>query len=488
MMQTASQAILAQLASGENANSELASAPDRITYAEAASLVERINERLASAGLEAGDCILVEMPGNLAGALLVLALTDSAISYLPLPPLGVEARAADGLPGFCRARIVVPPVVPDARSLDAWLRLELQPVDARPSRAGQALLPATYRRTSGSLGVPKLVAMPYAHELANARGIMRSLGFAREDRLSMPVPIFHTFGAEMLLGAISVGMSVDLQPQSNLLKLLERESEWNPSVAVLSPLHCEWLARIRRRPRPYRFTVTGGDRIALSTAQRYEALHGPLLVAYGSTETGGVAYSRPHDSPELRLSSVIYPRPGVRFRVESSEDLIDGDAGRGAGVLWISNPNAFRGYVDLAGHPLAGAPSQDEAWYRSGDLASLAPDGEGVQVLGRWDLSINRDGLLLPLADVESRARQIPEVSEAVAVPGADTGRGRELILFCTLTAGCQATAYDIRSACAARLPHYAVPDSIRIIDSMPRLPAGKPDRRALARLLNHDR
>jgi acyl-CoA synthetase (AMP-forming)/AMP-acid ligase II len=372
--------------------------------------------------------------------------------------------------------------MPDVDEIDDWMSIEEN--SAFRDKRGAGLVPTravatTYRRTSGSLGAPKLVAMPFAHEMANARSIVRTLGFRREDRLALPVPIFHTFGAEMLLGAVSIGMSVDLQPRSNVIKLLEREAEWRPTVAVLSPLHCEWLARTRRRPRPYRLTITGGDRIARSTAERYEALHGPLLIAYGSTETGGVAYSRIADSPDLRLSSVIHPRPGIAVRVEHSSEAIEGSE---AGVLWVRNPHAFVGYVDMNGNALPHFASPDGSWYRTGDVAVL--NDEGLQVLGRWDLSINRDGLLLPLADVESQARQIPEVSEAVAVAGTYTPRGRELVLFCTVPAGQGAVSADIRKACAERLPNYAVPDTVRIIEEMPRLPAGKPDRRALAGLL----
>lgn len=476
------------LADEANADSELASGPDRMTYAQASHAIKGIAARLASSGLEDGDCVSVEIPSSLHGALLVLALTDSGISYLPLPPAGVEARENRNfsrLPTFCRASICVREQVLDANQIDDWMSIEVDaagPGERGKGHAPKHAVPTTYRRTSGSLGTPKLVAMPYAHEFANARSVVRTLGFQREDRFALPVPIFHTFGAEMLLGAVSVGMSVDLQPRSNVLKLLEREAEWSPTVAAFAPLHCEWLARTRRRPRPYRLTITGGDRIARSTAERYEALHGPLLIGYGSTETGGVAYSRIADSSDLRLSSVIYPRPGIAVKLEDSAEVVERGEGQQAGVLWIRNPHAFLGYVDMDGNALPHASLPGGGWYRTGDVAVLRD--EGLQVLGRWDLSINRDGLLLPLADVESQARQIPEISEAVAVAGADTPRGRELVLFCTVPARKGAASADIRRACAERLPHYAVPDAVRIIEEMPRLPAGKPDRRALASLL----
>lgn len=479
----------ARLADAANEASELASGADSLTYGQAAPVIQRITSRLLSSDIAYGDCVVAEIPSTLSGALLVLALIDSRISCLPLPPEGVEAREGSafcGVPTFCKARIRVNETVSDPTDVDAWLCIAQEGSYREGRDATLPEVPSTFRRTSGSLSAPKLVVMPYAHECVNAREIVRVLGFRREDRLSLPVPIFHTFGAEMLIGAVMIGMSVDVQPRSNVLKLLEREADWNPTVTVLSPLHCEWLARTRRRPRPYRLTITGGDRIGRSTAERYEALHGPLLVAYGSTETGGVAYSRLEDPADVRLSSVVYPRPGVRVRVDESPESIFGGDGDAAGVLSICNPGSFLGYVDLQGNPLASPSIDGHGWYRSGDIAVLR--GVGMQVLGRWDLSINRDGLLLPLSDVESQARQIPEVSEAVAVPGGESIRGRELALFCTLSAGERTTPAQLRQACARVLPDYAVPDVVLVIDQMPRLPAGKPDRRQLAQLLKLQR
>src|SRR5690606_28667241 len=146
-------------------------------------------------------------------------------------------------------------------------------------------------------------------------------------------------------------------------------------------------------------------------------------------------------------------------------------------------PHAFDGYVDRHGAAVAHPSLLPDRWFRSGDIAVEAPGG-GVRVLGRHDLSSNRNGLLLPLADGESRVRQVGATGDAVAVAGGSTLRGRELVLFCTVAPGRAASEAALRSACAERLPQYAVPDRVKILADLPRLASGKPDRRALAALL----
>ena len=122
------------------------------------------------------------------------------------------------------------------------------------------------------------------------------------------------------------------------------------------------------------------------------------------------------------------------------------------------------------------------------DLPSAQPHhdprlgpGDMIQILGRYDLSVNRNGLLLPFLDVEARLREIEGVEQAVVVAGSQGIRGRALVAFCVLARNAVLTADDVRERYAARSPAYSVPDSVRIVSSLPQLPSGKVDRVALA-------
>ena len=130
----------------------------------------------------------------------------------------------------------------------------------------------------------------------------------------------------------------------------------------------------------------------------------------------------------------------------------------------------------------------DGDWYRTGDLATQAEDGN-LAVLGRCDLSVNRNGVLLPLADVESRMRELAGVEEvAVVAGGAANLRGSTLTAFCVVGSECDASGAQLRTRFAATAPAFAVPEIVRVVASLPKLPSGKIDRVALANLAEGDK
>jgi acyl-CoA synthetase (AMP-forming)/AMP-acid ligase II len=472
------------LQAASRAGSTLSDERASLSYTEAARAIAELQARLVAAGVTREDCITAELANDLDGALLLLALLDAGLSFAPAPPRGTEARSTAhdiGLPTFSRWRVHFEPAPGDARGR---LIVRADPLYRQGPAAlatGEESAPRSYWNTSGSLGTPKLVVKRHDHVVANGAAAGEAFGLLPADRIALPIPIFHRFGSGMLIAGLSAGASIDLQQRSNLLRFLEREEAFEPTVAFFTPLQCESLVRARRRPRPYRLAVCGGDCIAPESARRFEALHGALTISYGSTELGSVSVTGARAADEARWNGEMQPLPGVELRIEPFADA-DEYRERGGGVLCLRGPHAFDGYVDRHGAPLLHASLLPDRWFRTGDVATVSSGG--LRVLGRYDLSINRNGLLLPLADVESRARELGAIGEAVAVAGGTTLRGRELVLFCTLVPGRAENETDLRAACVGQLPEYAVPDRVKIVSDLPRLASGKPDRRALAALL----
>lgn len=485
---TASFRILPWLQAAARANGTLSDEQSSLRYADAAQAITAIQAALAAAGVARNDCVTAELTNDLHGALLMLALLDAGLAFVPVPPRGAEARSTAkdiDLPTFSRWRASTSAnSARTPRSIDG-LSIDPDPLYRQPATSlspDDPAAPSSYWNTSGSLGAPKLVVKRHDRLVANGAAVGSAFGLLPSDRISLPIPICHRFGSGMLLAGIAAGASIELQQRSNLLRFLEREDAFGPTVAFFTPLQCESLIRARRRPRPYRLSVCGGDCIAAESARRFEALHGPLTISYGSTEFGSVAVTGGDATDEARRQGEMLPLPGIELRIEpvANEDERRESTG---GVLHLRGPHGFDGYVTQHGTPIAHRSLLADRWFRTGDIAA-GTDGGCLRVLGRHDLSINRNGLLLPLADVESRAREVGAIGEAVAVAGGNTLRGRELVLFCTVVPGHAGSESAVRSACAERLPDYAVPDRVKILSDLPRLASGKPDRRALAALL----
>jgi acyl-coenzyme A synthetase/AMP-(fatty) acid ligase len=99
--------------------------------------------------------------------------------------------------------------------------------------------PKIYLQTSGSTGSPKMAAHLHTKLMGNAFNCVERLGLTSEDRIAIPVPIFHMYGlAAAFLPGVVVGASIDLQKGANLLRYLEEKKEFVSKVTFLTPTLC----------------------------------------------------------------------------------------------------------------------------------------------------------------------------------------------------------------------------------------------------------
>jgi acyl-coenzyme A synthetase/AMP-(fatty) acid ligase len=282
----------------------------------------------------------------------------------------------------------------------------------------------------------------------------------------VPVPIFHSygFGAAFLPGLLA-GASMDVGSGGNILRYLEREESFGPDVAFLTPALCDMFLTVRKSPRRYRMAVTAGDKIKRETVVAFEPRFGPLLNLYGSAEMGAVSSASPDDPPDQRLGTAGYPLAGIELRVED-------------GSLQCRQENGSDGYLILDG-TWRYEPRSDDDWFETGDLARIRDDGY-LEILGRSGLSVKRDGLLVVFADVEVAVERVEGVRRAVVVAAGESRRGPRLVAVCLPREGEEPDPEAVRRKCFELLPRYAVPDEVRIVGSLPHLPSGKVDRRAV--------
>ena len=149
------------------------------------------------------------------------------------------------------------------------------------------------------------------------------------------------------------------------------------------------------------------------------------------------------------------------------------------GELTVLHPFGYDGYLNEAGEWILQA--DPAAWYRTGDIAKADADG-AIKVLGRAGASLNRDGYLVLLEDIERIVEKLPGIQQVVVTPAPGTdARGDRIAAFCVPKDGAALDGQDIRAKCFDILPRYALPDEVHVMDTLPLLASGKVDRRALA-------
>jgi acyl-coenzyme A synthetase/AMP-(fatty) acid ligase len=130
---------------------------------------------------------------------------------------------------------------------------------------------------------------------------------------------------------------------------------------------------------------------------------------------------------------------------------------------------------------IAGVIDSDGAFggrLKSRDVGWLGEDGY-LRVLGRSDHVVKRDGRLVAFAEVEAALLKNELIEAAVVLSDGLTARGARLTAVCVVRDRA-ADVCGLRDATRQHLPAYAVPDRVVLIDDIPRLESGKPDRATL--------
>jgi acyl-coenzyme A synthetase/AMP-(fatty) acid ligase len=445
------------------------------SYADMRSYLTAIPGHLTEIGVGAESCLAVECINSLAGALLLLALFEQGTSFVLTPPSG--SNDLKPVPNFCAYRIAVAPTPASGEPFSPISHFSVEP---NPLFNGKSIPPARLLlRTSGSMGVSKLVVHTHERMIGNARNCVSRYGFTAASRATIPVPIAHMygFGAEFLPAILS-GASIDLQEKTNLLKYLDREKRFGPTIAFATPAICEMLARGYKTPRTnYTAFVTSGQRISEELFRAFDALVGGRLInQYGSTEMGATSGCLPGESLDLRATTIGTAMPGVEIRIDPPFDE------SASGALLCQHPFGYEGYLNEDGEWIQRASA--DGWYRTGDLALVRSDGS-IAVTGRADASINRRGYLVSLSDIERRMEKLPDLREVIVVAGSgENKQGQRIAAFCMPQPGIGVDGDSLRRQCFDLLPHYAIPDEVHVTESFPLLPSGKVDRRSLAAMV----
>ncbi|MCB0060914.1 MAG: acyl--CoA ligase [Caldilineaceae bacterium] len=464
-----------------------------VTYATLPTLLTAFADDWGKHQLGPEQCLAVECPNTIPGALTLLYLLQQGISFVLLPPSEQAEQVSEWkpIPQFCQARLVVKRA-PAQADADWVLRPEnfllIEPNLAYQPCAAPELQAPNYLflRTSGSMGASKLVVHTHATLLDNAQRCVEQYQYTSDDRVTLPVPIAHMYGLGVgFLPAILAGANIDLQDQSNLLRYLAHEKRFQPTVTCVTPTLAAILLKGFKSARHYRLAITATQRIGEATFHAFDAAMGGCFVnQLGSSEMGAIAVCSPDDTSEDRATTIGKPFPGVELRIDESLFQHDDSTTDGSGELYCRHPAGFLGYVDERGAWLQRYAPTD--WYRTGDLARQVPNGY-FQITGRAGNSVNRRGYLVHFAELERQMEQIMGlehvvvVSQATADTGAtDKDNGSRLTAFCTLAQEAHLTDVQIRKHCFDALPHYAIPDEVHVLDALPLLASGKVDRQRL--------
>src|ERR1019366_4364403 len=113
--------------------------------------------------------------------------------------------------------------------------------------------------------------------------------------------------------------------------------------------------------------------------------------------------------------------------------------------------------------------------YKTGDLARYRPDGN-IEFLGRADRQVKIRGFRIELGEIEAVLGQHSAVREAVVLAREDAPGEKRLVAYVVA----DSTADELRRFLKDKLPDHMLPAVVVLLDTLPMLPNGKINRRAL--------
>jgi crotonobetaine/carnitine-CoA ligase len=463
----------------------------RFSFGEALELVNRVAGGLRKLGIERGERVgimsdnrpeavwawlavnavgAIDVPFNseLRGDLLARQVRDcrprmvmGAPEYLGLledaghdaTEIGVVFGSTEGQPLGAAARHV-----PFEDLLDS----EGHADSAAPSRSD----PATVIYTSGTTGPSKGVVIPQRYWPALGEMTRDWVDLRPGETAYCVQPLFHIDARTYVMAALAARATTVIGRRFSVSGFWDDVRHHGADViACIGTMM--WL--LHKQPptpedqhQPARIAIASSTppEIHRSFEERF-ALQ--ILEWYGQTESGCVAYA-PRAATRPGSIGVSTPHYEVRILDDGDEEVSQGQVGE-----LCFRPR--QSYVMMQGYwnnPDATVAAWRNLWFHTGDHARVGEDDQ-FEFVGRKKDAIRRRGENVSAWEVEDAVTRHPDVLEAAAI-GVPSPLGEEdVAVLVLLRDGAGLDAPTLRAFLAERLPRYAVPRYVELVDGFPK-------------------
>ncbi len=339
--------------------------------------------------------------------------------------------------------------------------------------------PINIQYTSGTTGYPKGATLSHHNILNNGYFVAAIQNFTAQDRLVIPVPLYHCFGMVMgNLGCVTHGAAMiypseGFDPQATLQAAQDEKATalyGVPTMFIAELGHPDFakfdLSHLRTG-------VMAGSPCPVEVMKQVQSVMHmrEVEIAYGMTETSPVSTQTRIGAPlEKQVGTVGQVHPHVEVKIINS--LTGQVVPRGTpGELCTRGYSVMLGYWN---NPDATGKAIDAArWMHTGDLATMDDEGY-INIVGRIKDMIIRGGENVYPREIEEFLYKHPQIQDVQVIGVPDPKYGEEIMAWVKLRAGATVNEEEIRAFCRGQIAHYKVPRYVKFVDAFPMTVTGK--------------
>jgi len=339
--------------------------------------------------------------------------------------------------------------------------------------------------TSGTTGTPK--GVPRSHNMWSATGRMciHAAGLSNGEILLNPFPFVNMAAVGgFLFPAVMMGCSLVFHHPIDVPVFLQQMQDEKINYTLAPPALLNQLAKSEELWNTYDFSAlraVGSGSAPLSPwmidvfDNKYQK---PVVNYYGSNE-GICLFSTKKTSAGPESRAAVFALSKSEALIETK--VVDPNSGElvreigEEGELLIRGASVFDGYLNSDNSDVF----SDDGFFHTGDLVELCNDeGEACRIVGRCKDIINRGGMKISPAELDTLLEGYPDLIEAAVCAYPDDHLGEKICAFVVPQSDSEIELDGInRFLLEKGLAKFKLPERIEIVDALPRNPLGKVQR-----------
>ncbi|MBN1481965.1 amino acid adenylation domain-containing protein [candidate division KSB1 bacterium] len=477
----------------------------QITYGELEQRANQVAHYLIKKGARPEKLVGLSIERSIDMIVGLLGILKSGAAYLPLDPEYPPERLAFMIEDAGITTIVTQVSQKEALAAfqadlvvldEEWSSIAAEASDC-PLTAVTPKNLAYVIYTSGSTGTPKGVLVQHAAVANHNLATIADYEITEKDKLLQFSSINFDAAVEEIFPTLMAGATLVLRPAGPVLsvfefiQLVEKEE-----VTILDIPTAYWhqlVYELEQKnvsvPASVRVVIIGGERASLERFVTWQTNGGAdveLTNSYGPTETAVVCtafFTKRENFVAETKSSLPIGRPIANVTNYVLDDYFNPVPMGWPGELYVGGKNVTRGYLNrpdvtaesFLPDPFSARPGS--VMYKTGDLVRFLQDG-ALDYIGRADFQVKIRGFRVELGEIEALLHDYTGVRECAVF--AHTLSTTEKIILAYVAGDPALDEKTLRHYVAERLPAYMVPAKIVIIETIPKTPSGKLNKRQL--------